>query len=85
MSQRPLGAEGVRVSAQRELASKILQRQLPEEDKGACLFVVGGKAELCAPACLLVSVRHHCKFSFKYSAEPKQMSYLEKQKEANIS
>lgn len=32
---------------------------------------------------LLVSVRRDCKFAFKYSVEPKQMSYLEKQKEAN--
>lgn len=32
---------------------------------------------------LLVSVRHHCNLTFKYSVEPKQMSCLEKEREAN--
>lgn len=41
----------VGISTESELANRILHRQLPKEDKGACLFLVGGKEQFCAPAC----------------------------------
>lgn len=59
------------------------QKGLARKAEEGVYFQVEVRNSFVLQLVLLVSVRHHCNFTFKYFAEPKQMSCSEKQKEAN--